>query len=392
MNFAGFVMLRKTNSNMKILEKIRVLECIRQGQIGGGESHLLSLVENLDRSRFEPIVLSFTDGPMIERLKEFKVETKVIPTLKPFDVTKWIAIKKFIQDKKIDVVHAHGTRAASNVLWASRVLGIPVIYTIHGWSFHQDQVFFIRKIRVFGEKYLTARSDINISVSLSNQQYGKKHISSFQSVVINNGIDTDKFNPLKKFKDIRKELQIREESVLLLFIARFTFQKQPLALIRAFKEVVAIRHNLHLLMVGDGEEKAEAEQLIKSEGLGEKITIITFRQDVPAILAAADVYILPSLWEGLPIGLLEAMAMGKAIIASNVDGTREIIEHKQNGLLINTKNLIPELRQAILELSEDREQRETYGEKAKTKVQNKFNAVKMTKEIEELYLKCYEKV
>src|SRR6478672_11607781 len=106
--------------------KIKVLECIRQGQIGGGESHLLSLVENLDRSRFDPVVLSFTDGPMVDRLKEMNVNTHIIPTLKPFDITKWKTVKKLLSSLEVDLVHAHGTRANSNVLWAARSLGIPV--------------------------------------------------------------------------------------------------------------------------------------------------------------------------------------------------------------------------------------------------------------------------
>ncbi|MCB0774994.1 MAG: glycosyltransferase family 4 protein [Chitinophagaceae bacterium] len=366
-------------------QKIRILECIRQGQIGGGESHLLSLVENLDRSEFEPIVLSFTDGPMIERLRELGVETKVIHTLKPFDITKWKQVKRFISEKQVDIIHAHGTRAASNVLWTSRSLQLPLIYTIHGWSFHEDQSLLVKKIRVMGEKYLTRKSDLNISVSVSNQQSGKKYIPSFQSIVVNNGIDITKFNSENKFKDIRVEFGIAPEKILLLFIARFTFQKQPLSLIKAFKEASLVNPDLHLLMVGDGEQKAEAEMIIRQEDLENKITLVPFRQDVPDILAAADIYLLPSLWEGLPIGLLEAMAMGKTIIASNVDGTREIIEHMQNGFLVNTGNLIPELIQAIDQLSKNPDQREQFGEKAKMTVRNRFNASKMTKEIESLY-------
>src|ERR1700750_56071 len=132
-------------------EKIKVLECIRQGQIGGGESHLLSLVENLDKSQFEPLVLSFTDGPMVDRLKQMQVPVYIIPTTRPFDVGKWKLVKKFIKDQNVQLVHAHGTRANSNVLWASRRLGIPVVYTVHGWSFHPDQNPLVRRMRIMGE-------------------------------------------------------------------------------------------------------------------------------------------------------------------------------------------------------------------------------------------------
>src|SRR5579871_2763006 len=103
--------------------KIRVLECIRQGKIGGGESHLLSLTAHLDRTRFEPVVLSFTDGPMIERLREMGVETRLIHTEKPFDFRIWRQVKRLLEAEAPDIVHAHGTRANSNVLWAARSLG-----------------------------------------------------------------------------------------------------------------------------------------------------------------------------------------------------------------------------------------------------------------------------
>jgi len=150
-------------------KKIRLLECIRQGQIGGGESHLLSLVENLDRKLYDPVVLSFTDGPMIGRLRAMSVPTYVIHTERPFDFTKWKAVKQLLIDQQIELIHAHGTRAASNVLTAARSLGIPVIYTIHGWSFHRDQSFIVRKLRVAGERYLANRTALNICVSDSNR-------------------------------------------------------------------------------------------------------------------------------------------------------------------------------------------------------------------------------
>ncbi len=370
--------------------KIKVLQCIRQGQIGGGESHLLSLVENLDRTKFEPTVLSFTDGPMIERLKQMDVPTKVIHTLKPFDFTKWKEVKKFIAQQQVDLIHAHGTRAASNVLQAAKSLKLPIIYTVHGWSFHQDQNFVVRNIRILGEKYLTSKTNQNISVSASNQQSGKKFIPSFKSVVINNGIDQNKFNPAKQFKNVRAELGIDAGKILVLFIARFTSHKQPLALLKAFAQAFKQNNNLHLLMVGDGDEKAAALQLVEQEKISAAVTFQSFRQDVPDVLAAADIFVLPSLWEGLPIGLLEALAMGKAVIATNVDGTSEIIEHQINGLLIETKNLVPNLTQALTLLASDKAQGASFGQAAISTVNKKYNAATMTRAIEELYYSCME--
>ena len=375
-------------------KKIRVLECIRQGKIGGGESHLLSLTAHLDRSRFEPVVLSFTDGPMMERLKEMGVETRLIYTEKPFDIRIWGQVKRLLQAEAPDVIHAHGTRASSNVLWAARKLGIPVIYTVHGWSFHQDQHPLVRRLRILGEKYLTERSEVNISVSASNQQSGKEMIPQFRSVVINNGIDQQKFDPERAYSDVRAELGIARDSVVVLFIARFTAHKQPLTLIRAFARALTMLQGigaagLHLLLVGDGDEKEAGVALARELGLEDKIIFQVFRQDVPDVLHAADIFVLPSLWEGLPIGLLEAMAMRKAVIGTRVDGTREVLQDGDNGLMVEPGD-VDGLAAAIVRLAADRELRESLRARAFQTVRQRFDAVTMTREIESIYSKVLE--
>lgn len=370
--------------------KIRILETIRQGQIGGGESHLLSLVENLDKDRFEPVVLSFTDGPMVDRLKAMGIQTEVIYTEKPFDFSKWKKVKAFIQSNNIQLVHAHGTRANSNVFWATKKLQLPLVYTIHGWSFHDDQNPLIKKVRVMGEKLLTRKSDINISVSASNQQTGKQYFSGFESVVVNNGIDQNKFNPDRSFKDVRAELGIPKDTTLVLFVARFIHQKQPLKLISAFAKAVQQLPSLRLLMVGDGDQKTEALEMVKQLGIAEQVIFAPFRQDVPDVLAAADIFVLPSLWEGLPIGLLEAMAMGKAIIGTKVDGTSEVIQHNVNGLLVPVATLDDTLPQTILQLT-DPALHERLGREARATISATYSATTMTRQIEGLYDKLLKR-
>ncbi len=366
-------------------KKIRVLQCIRQGQIGGGESHLLSLVENINRHLYEPVVLSFTDGPMITRLKEMNINTHIIHTEKPFDIRVWKKVITLIKSQKINLIHCHGTRAMSNVFKAGKLLNIPVIYTIHGWSFHNDQHPIIKRIRILGEKYLTSRSAVNIAVSQSNMLSGKYFLPHFVATVINNGIDQQKFDPAKKFKNIRAELKIEEDALLIIFIARFTAHKQPLSLIKSFAEAVNKKPALQLLMVGEGDEKKEALEIVKKLHIENSVHFLPFRQDVPDLLAAADIFVLPSLWEGLPIGLLEAMSMGKCVIATNVDGTSEIIKNGKNGVLIETDNLLKNLADAILYAAENKELRQELAANAVKTVTENFNAVTMTKKIENVY-------
>jgi glycosyltransferase involved in cell wall biosynthesis len=143
---------------------------------------------------------------------------------------------------------------------------------------------------------------------------------------------------------------------------------------------------MHLLMVGEGDQQAKAMEIVGQLGLNHKISFQSFRQDVPAVLAAADIFVLPSLWEGLPIGLLEAMAMGKAVIASNVDGTSEIVQDQVNGLLVNTDRLTENLEKALVVLSLDPALRKKFGGKAIETVRGKYNAAAMTRQIESTYI------
>jgi glycosyltransferase involved in cell wall biosynthesis len=328
---------------------------------------------------------------MIQRLQAMGVETHVIYTETPFDVRVWGKVKRLLASLRPDIIHCHGTRASSNVLWAARQLHIPVVYTIHGWSFHQDQAGPVRTLRIMGERYITRRTDLNIAVSDSNGEDGRRNIPGFSYRLVRYGIDQQKFSPSRVAKDVRAEVGIAPDTVLALFIARFTLQKQPLAMIEAFRRAAPEVGNLQLLMVGDGELKEQAVALVREYGLEGRIIFQPFRQDVPDVLAAADIFVLPSLWEGLPIGLLEAMAMCKAVIASDVDGTVEVVKDGFNGRLVSTKDLPGSVSRVLVELGKDAPQRRRLGEEAGKAVREIYNVERMTKEIEGIYHEILKK-
>lgn len=378
--------------NYQKKRKLKILEVIRQGQVGGGETHLLSLVSNINQHAFTPFVLSFTEGPMVDALRAMNIATYVIPTEKPFAFGVWQQVKNLMIELKVDLVHAHGTRACSNVIWPAKQLDIPVIYTVHGWSFHPDQKWFVQTIRKWGERWLTRNSRVNIAVSDSNKKMGEQLIPGLQMTVIKNGISFQKFDADGVYSDIRKELNIDKSALLIVFIARFTYHKQPLVLVRAFQNIASKIPSAQLLMVGDGDQKAEAlEMAVKAEAKS-RLHFIPFRKDVPAILAAADLYVLPSLWEGLPIGLLEAMAMKKAICASKVDGTTDVLKHMMSGYLVETEGLQSNLEEALLILSQDEKLRDQLAAGAYNEVKNGYNEVDMTRKIEEVYLQVAGKI
>lgn len=362
---------------------VKVLHTIRQGKIGGGETHVLDLVAHLD-DRFNSEVLAFTQGEMVDRLSEMGVPCHVIETERPFDIRVWGKAKKLMQERGVQVVHAHGTRACSNSFWGARQLGLPLLYTIHGWSFHPDQMAALRFMRLRGERFLVHRTDQNISVSKSNNQDGIRLLKMPNSQVVTNAVDTVRFDP-KKAAVLRKEdLGIPSDKLLVGFLARLTKQKDPLSFIRAAAEVLRSHGDVHFALVGGGELETDCRNLAATLGVTQNLHFVGFRTDVPDVLKTFDVYCLPSLWEGLPIGILEAMTMKKAVVATPVDGTKEIIEDQVSGLLFPEHDHVS-MANCIRRLADDPTLRAKLGQEARKVIDSSFSIDQMSRKIADLY-------
>jgi glycosyltransferase involved in cell wall biosynthesis len=164
-----------------------------------------------------------------------------------------------------------------------------------------------------------------------------------------------------------------------------TLQKDPLTVIRAMKLISEQTKDIVLLMVGEGDLKSEAVALAKNLNLTKETLIFdNFRQDVPDLLHAIDIYCLPSLWEGLPIGLLEAMAMKKVVIASPIDGTKEAIIDGINGIHVPVGKP-QKLADAILSIHKNKELQKKLSENAIKTIYKKFTLNEMVKNIENQY-------
>ncbi|MDD4641503.1 MAG: glycosyltransferase [Bacteroidales bacterium] len=366
--------------------RIIVLEVIRQGQIGGGESHLTDLVEGFDE-RIRPVILSFTPGHMIDHLRRKGFSCYVLDSERAFDLALFRKIRDIIKKEKIQLIHAHGSRAASNMLLISKWMKIPILYTVHGWSFHQDQHNIIQFLRIQTERLLCASSKKVICVSENNRMTGVKEFGLKNAVVINNGINLVRFDPNKTADKIRKELSISKDDFILGFIGRMTIQKDPMSFVKAVELAHQREGRIKALLVGDGDLMQEVTDYIKQHKLNDIIYIQAFRTDVPDLLAAIDVFCLPSLWEGLSIALLEAMAMKKPIIATPCDGTKELIRDGENGKLIDFGR--PEdLKQKILDYYYHEEDRVQHGQKARELVEKHFDSKRVSQEVAANYEVC----
>jgi len=371
-------------------KKIKVLQTIRQGQIGGGETHVLDLVSNIDHDVFDVEVLSFTEGEMVDRLGELNIKCHLIHTENAFDLRVWNKVSRLIHEEEIDIVHAHGSRAISNTFWAAHSRNIPLIYTVHGWSFHPDQHKFIHKLRTKSESFLTSQADVTVNVSYSNKTEGTRLFGLKESQVIPNGVNLEKFNAknIEGSELLKATLDIPSGVPVIGFIARFTKQKAPLTFVKAAQHVLKSYPEAIFLMIGDGELKDETVRVAEELGINKSFRFPGFRTDIPDMLSLMDIYCLPSLWEGLPIGVLEAMAMQTVVIATDVDGTSEVITNGENGLLFEPNNTM-ELAEKISACLGNQSLMNKISTEAVNTVNQKYHIEKMVETIEHLYTNLY---
>lgn len=362
--------------------KHKVLEVIRQGQIGGGESHLADLIELMDKTHFEPICLSFTPGEMITRLEAQGIRCHVINSQRGFDLSVQKAVAALLREEQIAIVHAHGTRAASNILFPTMRQKLPLVYTVHGWSFHDDQGWLMFQARKWSEKLICSRADRVICVSDGNAQTGREAFGLKSPIVIKNGVNLQRF-----FPSASKPCQFpgfTEHDFIVGFIARCTKQKSPLDFLAAVEQAHQADPHVKGLFVGEGDMDEEVDRYISEHRMQDYVCRSPFRTDVPDLLQMMDVFCLPSLWEGLSIGLLEAMSMGRAIIATPTDGTREVIKNEENGLIVPFSSPI-HIAEAIARYKANPALRTRCGQNARQLVAERFNAQRVADAVVSIY-------
>lgn len=363
---------------------IRVLEVIQQGKIGGGESHLLTLLQHLPLSEVQPVVVALSDGEMMQRLQELGIKGYVVPSPYPFNPKIRGRMKEILIEEKIDLIHTHGARSLSNIYRPARQLHIPLVHTVHGWSFHDFMPAWKKKLRIWGEEFLCNKASVTINVSQSDKEIGETSFGLKRAVVVNNGIDLRLYQP-GKGSGLRSEFNIPEEALVIGFIARFIHDKNPLPLLRAFARLKKSFPQLYLVMTGDGPARIETEQEAQRLGVSESTRFPGFRTDIPNLLGGMDIFCLPSIKEGLPVSLIEAMAMGAVPLATAVQGCTDVITHEKDGWLVPLADTENSLYHGLMTLLSDPGLRQRLSSEAIQTVQQRFDAVEMTLKIKEIY-------
>jgi glycosyltransferase involved in cell wall biosynthesis len=293
------------------------------------------------------------------------------------DIRAFMELKKMILAENPDLVACHSSKAGIIVRLVCTILKIPCTFTVHGWSCTDGVPNLQKTIYLYLERILGAFSNKLITVCQSDEDFGirKKIVSPHKIVTIHNGV---KDLTLSKSNEL-----IKPNSFIMVMSARFQNQKDHLSLVQALIQLKEVDWILYLL--GDGDETIkEIKKLVANNGLTEKIKFIGYVSNVHSYLAIADLFLLISKWEGLPISILEAMSMKLPIIASDVGGVNEQVYDGENGFLV-ARNDVEAITQKIKYLFENREIAKKMGERSRELYLQQFSIATMVDKTEAVY-------
>jgi glycosyltransferase involved in cell wall biosynthesis len=359
---------------------------------GGGKRGFLQLMANLNKDAFKFYSCCALNKEQENLLKGLNGNIVNIDLQHEMI---WIAMAKlisFLRKEKIDIIHSQGARADVFARMASKLSGnkIEVINTVQ-MLVEGYHVNIIRKkmycaIDRFTERFVS--KFIVVSENLK-KRLNKDHQISKQNIVkIYNGIETHEYlNMYSKDieRGVRCEFDIEDTELLICSVGRMVWQKGFEFLINAIPEVVRVIPNAKFLLVGDGPLRGKLGALSKELRVRDKVIFTGFRSDIKEILSAIDILVIPSLLEGFPMITLEAMAMAKPIVATNIDGITEQITDEVNGILVLPKNPSA-LTKAVIRVLNDKELAMTMGLAAREKVEQEFSVEEMVAETEKVYL------
>ena len=375
----------------------RVAHVITRLIVGGAqENTLASVVELRRRGRFDAdLILGPTHGPegtLVPAAREQGVEPHLVPSLRRevnpvLDPVALAALAGVFRRGRYDVVHTHSSKAGVLGRLAARLARVPlVVHTVHGWGFNDRQRPLVHRSFAALERWCAGFTDALVTVTPRDTEaglalrIGKPALYS----TIRSGIDIARFGtPARSREEVRAELGLAAHHRVAVSVMRLVPQKAPLDVIEAAGRLVREVPDARVLIVGDGPLRATAEQRCRGLEIDDRVVFTGLRPDVPDLLAASDVLVLASLWEGLPRVIPQAMAAGLPVVATAVAGNAEAVVDGVTGLLVPPHDPTA-LGAALAALLADRDRAGALGAAGRARV-DEFSIHRMVDDIEALY-------
>jgi glycosyltransferase involved in cell wall biosynthesis len=370
-----------TNGNAQKMNVMFVVPCFG---FGGLERVVLDLIRGVDRSRFNPSLCSLLNPhpEMIETMRTLDVPTYVLHKgwgvnyLLPFRLASLFA------REHVRLVNAHDIGATLYAVPAAR-------FALVRHVVHTDHSQILTKHRFRPAYRWVLRRGISHAVAVS-EHLRRYLIDTFDVpealvTTIPNGIDISRFTAAVDVAVLRRELGIREGELVIGTIGRLMEQKGMAYLLQAFAVLVRRRGDVKLVIVGDGELRHDLERLAERLEVSERVVFAGIRKDVPNLMRLFDVFALPSLWEGQPITVVEAMAAGTPVVATDVGGNAEILRHGEFGVLVPPRDENA-LAEAIGALLSDPARAGALGRKAASHAARELTSASMVKKYEDVFV------
>lgn len=362
---------------------------IDEAKMGGGQQHLLWLVQELDKSKFEVEAACEENGYLVDELKKINIKVHPLNISNRPSIKSYVSTYRLLKKTCPNILHTHGGTAG----FYGRLASIfnfkgTVIHTYHGIHYLNFDESFLKRIYKSIDKFLLRFTDCTICVAQNDFELGLKEgvIKSEKAVVIHNGIDIEKFSRYEEKSNFEIKLRTGKDTLVIGSVGRLHRQKGYEYLIKGSKAILEKFPHIKFVLIGDGELRNSLESLCQKIGVYNSFQFLGNQKNIPELLTQIDIFVLPSLWEGLPLVLLEAMAARKPIVATEVNGITEIIESEKEGLLIPPKDS-EALSLALIRLLENDALRKTFALNSYAKVCSNFNITKMIRETENVYLK-----
>ena len=357
---------------MKSLEdnKIHLLHLVQTLGVGGAEVLLSHYIRSMGTESYQHYIYCFGhDGPIIKQIENLSVQVRMGPrraSIKSpikFGVSLLTLVKDllgFIREQHIQIIQSHLGHANQMGVIVGKLAGVPTFPTVHNTMAFVDRrgawdlrVHLIRAVDAvvyrIAERVVVVSREIKTIVQ---NTYGLIHS---KVIVAQNGIIFE--NSLIVPVNLEREFQARPEGLKLIAVGSLTYQKAFEVLVRAVAELVKQGlDNLLVIVIGEGVERVYLERLTQDLGVGHCIKLLGIRNDVIGLLKGSDIFVMPSRYEGLSIAMIEAMACGLPVIASDAPGLRDYIKHEQNGLLFPVGDH-KALAERILRLANDKKLR-----------------------------------
>ena len=372
------------------MRKVNILFVIVQMGMGGSERLVHNLVLRLDRSRFNPSVAWLSGCEALKEFEDLQVPLHYVPKTKRVDFSTMQKLARIIETESIDVVNAQHFMPTIYAYYGCKVVAKrALVFTAHSrWEIEDTSL----KWRIAGG-YLLRRIDASVGVSqdVSSAIQSVFKTNASQTVTIENGVDSGLFERERDVQGLRGSLGLTNHDIVIGIVGNLKKVKNHLLLLQAFAKVAEELESVKLLIVGRGSmgESDDTEDdlrlFVDNHRLAERVSFLGYRTDIAELLQVMDVYCITSLREGLPLGLMEAMAAGLPVIGTNVQGIRDVITPDVDGVLVELGD-VTALKIALIGLIGDEQWRNDLGRAGHKKVVQKYSLQRCVHEYEQLFL------